>query len=112
VSRRIAPVEVGAEVDVAPSIVASTEPDCAFYRTADDAIRAGLPSSAVVFDSLGRRLELVDGQLRVAEANGVDDLARILRDWLGHMDALRESTANWSLPLLLRASIEHLGYSA
>jgi hypothetical protein len=76
-------------------------------------VRAGLPASATVFDSLGRRLEAGDGLLRVApgQAASADDLARILRDWLGHMDALRESTANWSLPLLLRASIEHLGYS-
>jgi hypothetical protein len=101
-------------MDVEPPIVVSTEPDCAFYRTADEAVQAGLPSSAAIFDCLGPRLEICDGRLRVAvtEPDGADDLARILRDWLGYMDALRESTANWSLPLLVRASIEHLGYSA
>jgi hypothetical protein len=26
------------------------------------------------------------------------------------MDALRESTANWSLALLVQASVDHLGY--
>jgi hypothetical protein len=34
-----------------------------------------------------------------------------LRRWLGYMDALRESTANWPLSLLVRASVDHLGYS-
>jgi hypothetical protein len=31
--------------------------------------------------------------------------------WLGYADAIRESTADWDLPLLLQASVEHLGYS-
>jgi hypothetical protein len=99
-------------MDVAPPVVVSIESGCAFYRTADEAVRAGLPSSATIFDCLGRRLEICDGRLRVAasEPDGADDLARILRDWLGYMDALRESTATWSLALLVRASIEHLGY--
>jgi hypothetical protein len=98
-------------VDVAPPIVVSSEPDCAFYRTAEDALRTGLPSAALIFDSLGRRLAISDGQLHV-EYDGADELARILRQWLGYMDALRESTATWTLPLLLGASIEHLGYAA
>jgi hypothetical protein len=101
-------------MDLEPPIVVSTEPDCAFYRTTEQALRAGLPSSALIFDSLGRRLEISGGRLHVApdDVDGADDLARILRHWLGYMDALRESTANWTLPLLLRASIEHLGYTA
>jgi hypothetical protein len=98
---------------LAPPIVVSTEPDCIFYRAADDVERAELPSSALIFDSQGQRLELISGRLIVAPAgiDGADDLARILHDWLGYMDALRESTANWPLTLLLQASIEHLGYS-
>jgi hypothetical protein len=39
-------------------------------------------------------------------------LAAVLRDWLGYMDAIRWSTADMSLPLLFKASVEHLGYSA
>ena len=40
-----------------------------------------------------------------------DELAELLRRWLGHADALRESTANWSLGLLVRAAVEHGGYA-
>jgi hypothetical protein len=80
-----------------------------------DVIAAGTAEDARIFDSEGRRLEPDgDGGSRVASQarDSADELATILRNWLGHMDALRESTANWSLALLVRAAVDHLGYTA
>jgi hypothetical protein len=98
-----------------PPVIVSTPPECAFYRHVGDATAAGSAVGARTFDAEGRRLEPDgDGRLRVATQvhDGADELATILRNWLGHMDALRESTANWSLDLLVRAAVDHLGYSA
>ena len=98
-----------------PPIIVSTVPECAFYRSAGDAIAAGSAVGARIFDADGRRLEPDGaGGLRVAAQarDGADELATTLRNWLGHMDALRESTANWSLALLVRAAVDHLGYTA
>jgi hypothetical protein len=98
-----------------PPIIVSTAPECAFYRSAGDAVAAGSVVGARIFDADGRRLEPDGaGGLRVAAQarDGADQLATTLRNWLGHMDALRESTANWSLALLVRAAVDHLGYTA
>jgi hypothetical protein len=38
--------------------------------------------------------------------DGADELADVLRNWQGYIDALRESTMNWSLKLLVRASLD------
>ena len=89
--------------EVTPPIIVATGDDCAFYRGFADATRAGIPADSRVFDAQGRRL-FVGG-------DGADELAGLLRGWLGRMDALRESTANWSLELLVRASVDHLGFS-
>jgi hypothetical protein len=96
-------------------VIVSSPPECAFYRSAGDAIAAGSDVGARTFDAEGRRLEADgDGGLRIATQvqDGADGLATILRNWLGHMDALRESTANWSLDLLVRAAVDYFGYSA
>jgi hypothetical protein len=98
-----------------PPIIASAAPDCAFYRSVGDAIAAGIAVDARIFDAEGRRLEPDGaGGLRVAAKarDGADELATTLRNWLGHMDALRESTGNWSLASLVRAAVDHLGYTA
>jgi hypothetical protein len=97
---------------VAPIIVALGE-DCAFYRTSSQAIAAGIPNGALVFDMQGRRLEAMDGALRVSATNpdGADELVGLLRRWLGYMDALRESTASWPPGLLVHASVDHQGYA-
>ena len=97
---------------ISAPIVVSTGSDCAFYREIGDVRRAGLPANSTVFDALGTRLVVSDGWVAIApSADGADELARILRSWLGMMDALRESTAEWSLALLVRAAVEHLGFS-
>jgi hypothetical protein len=36
---------------------------------------------------------------------------RSLTQWLGYMDAIRWSLADWPLHMLLRCSVEHLGWS-
>jgi hypothetical protein len=98
-----------------PPVIVSSPPECAFYRSASAAIATGSAVGARVFDADGRRLEPDgSGGFRVATQvhDGADELARILRNWLGHMDVIRESTANWSLELLVRAAVDHLGYSA
>lgn len=98
-----------------PPIILSTAPECASYRSAGDAAAAGTAAGARIFYSEGRRLE-PDGKggfsVAAQAEDGVEELATILRNWLGHMDALRESTMNWSPALLVRAAIDHLGYSA
>ena len=40
-----------------------------------------------------------------------DELGRLLRRWLAHVDAPRESTAAWPLWLLVHAAVEHAGYT-
>ena len=97
---------------IVPPIVVAIGDDCAFYRSVAAAVRPGVAAHAKVFDATGRRLVVAgDGLAIAAVADGADELARLLRDWLGYMDALRESTANWSLELLVQASVDHLGYS-
>jgi hypothetical protein len=97
---------------IAPPIVVATGPDCHFYRDIAHAVGARPAAEAKVFDALGQRLIVEGNGLRVApNADGADELADLLRTWLGRMDALRESTANWPLSLLVQASVDHLGFS-
>jgi hypothetical protein len=96
---------------IAPPIVVATGPDCHFYRDVASAVGSRPTADAKVFDALGQRLTVEGDGLRVASnANGADELADLLRTWLGRMDALRESTANWSLSLLVQAAVDHLGF--
>lgn len=87
----------------------STPPDCAFYRTLHG-VAAAWTSDADVYDARGRRLSMTPHGLRVTAVEP-DELARLLRRWLGHVDALRESTAVWPLWLLVHAAVEHAGYT-
>ncbi|MDT5070638.1 MAG: hypothetical protein QOK02_6793 [Mycobacterium sp.] len=97
---------------ISPPIIVATGDDCAFYRDVADAIRSRPSPDSRVFDSVGTRLVVGDDGLRVhPDAEGADELSGLLRAWLGGMDALRESTANWSLALLVQASVDHLGYT-
>jgi hypothetical protein len=97
---------------IAPPIIVARGDDCAFYRTEGDAVQSGISADARVFDGHGRRLVVGGDGLDVATvADGADELAELLSTWLRAMDALRESTANWSLELLVRASVDHLGFS-
>jgi hypothetical protein len=97
---------------VTPPIIISTSEDCAFYRRAADAVRFGVPADAKAFDADGTRLVAEGGELRPAtNPDGADELAALLRAWLGNVDALRESTANWTLALLVQASVDHQGYA-
>jgi hypothetical protein len=100
-------------VEIVPPIVVSVDPDCWFYRSAADALVAGSADRARVFDAHGQRLDFIDGGLRPSpeNADGADELAEVLSRWLRYMDALRESTANWELSLLVQASVDHLGYT-
>ena len=95
-------------MQIAAPVIVSVDPDCRFYRSVTDAAVAGIPSGARVFDSGGQRLELIDGELRVSPAapEGADELAEVLRCWLGYIDALRESTMNWLLSDLVQASLD------
>lgn len=96
---------------ISPPIVVVTDEDCAFHRDVTDAVRSGIARDARVFDARGRRLLVEgDGLGDLPNADGAEELAGLLRGWLGSMDALRESTANWSLALLVRAAVDHLGY--
>lgn len=99
--------------DITPPIVVADAPECRFYRSSAAAVAAGLTAHTKVFDAHGHRLVAVAGGLRVspADRDGAEELAELLRGWLGYMDAIRWSVADWDLPLLLQASVEHLGYS-
>jgi hypothetical protein len=78
-------------VEITPPIVVVTGPDCAFYRIATDAVAAGLRHGSRAFDALGQRLTVTDGIVRVSptDPDGAEELAGLLRRWLGYMDALR-----------------------
>ena len=96
-------------MEVTPPFIVSCPPECSFHRTLDDAAAAWSPD-AVVYDAHGALLSRPrDGA--VITAVEPDELAHVLRRWLGHVDALRASTASWPLWLLIHAAVEHRGYS-
>jgi hypothetical protein len=99
--------------EITPPIVVSDDPDCKFYRTPADALAAGFTPTMKVFDGQGHRLLAAGNQLFVSpsDSDGAVELAEVLRRWLGYMDAIRWSTADMELELLVQASVEHLGYS-
>ena len=51
----------------------------------------------------------VDGELQVSptDPDGEEELAELLVDWLGYMDAIRGSVAGTPLPRLLELCVEH-----
>jgi hypothetical protein len=101
-------------LQVVPPIVVSAAAECWFYRSGEDALAAGIPAGAKVFDATGQRLEWSGADLTVvrsAHHNGDDELAEILTVWLRHADAIRESMADWSLDMLLQCAVEHAGWS-
>ena len=90
----------------------SEREECWFYRCAADAIEAGLPAGARVFEGTGRRLEASDGGLTLVTPGGSsDELMAVLSEWLMANDAIRWSIADWPLSLLLRCAIEQRGGS-
>jgi hypothetical protein len=92
--------------------VVAAGPDCWFYRSEDEAVEAGIPQSARVFDGTGQRLRWADNRLTVlADRDGGAELRTILSDWLYRMDAIRWSIADWDLSMMLRCAIEHSGFS-
>lgn len=98
---------------VIPPIIVSAAPECWFYRSSSDALKSAIPAGAKVFDGTGQRLEMAgaDLSLRSGDHNGDDELAEILTQWLSHMDAVRWSLADWPLHMLVRCSVDHLGWS-
>jgi hypothetical protein len=94
-----------------PPIVVVRGADCEFHRTVADAVHGAGAGEIRLYDARGSRVVDEDGVWRaVPAADGPDDLAGLHRAWLGRMDALRESTANWPLSLPVQASVDHLGY--
>jgi hypothetical protein len=100
-------------VVVIPPIVVAAGADCWFYRSEDDAVAAGIPQSAKLFDGTGQRLQWADNRFTVlaGDRDGSDELRAILSDWLCHVDAIRWSIADWDLSMMLRCAIEHMGFS-
>jgi hypothetical protein len=98
---------------VVPPIVVSAAAECWFYRSGEDALGTGIPAGAKVFDATGQRLEIAGADLSVVRGvhNSGDELAEILSVWLRHVDAIRESLADWPLDSLLRCAVEHAGWS-
>jgi len=90
--------------------VLSAPPDCCFYRSLDDVL-AALAADAEIYDAHGARLTPVEHRLVVTSVEP-EELARLLRRWLGHVDAIRESTVSWPLWLLVHAAVEHAGYTS
>ncbi|BBY31256.1 hypothetical protein [Mycolicibacterium sediminis] len=99
----------GSGVDVTPPFVVSTPPECEFYRSAETALSSATGGDGDVFDAHGLRLSSAAGEVSVRSVEP-DELAHLLRRWLGHADVLRESTASWPLWLLVHAAVEHRGY--
>ena len=92
----------------APFIL-SAPPDCRFYRSLGDVVAAHV-ADAEIYDAHGSRLTPVPDGLVVTSVEP-GELARLLRRWLGHADAIRESTRSWPLWLLVHAAVEHAGYT-
>lgn len=98
---------------IVPPIVVAAAAECRFYRTCEDVLATGIPAGAKVFDATGQRLEFAGAGLSVVRGdhNGDGELAEILSAWLGHVDAIRWSVADWPLDLLLQCAVEHAGWS-
>ena len=93
----------------APFIL-STPPHCAFYRTLGGVATAWV-TDADAYDAHGLRLSLTRGGLVVTSVEP-DELGRLLRRWLGRVDAAsQESIASWPLWLLVHAAVERAGSS-
>jgi hypothetical protein len=105
-----APVVVARDpADWPGSVVGAGQSDvCVFYRRLADA-QAAASSNSLVFDGEGRRLLMVDGELRVSPTNsdGAQQLSALLTSWLGYMDAIRGSAAGTLLPRLIELCVEH-----
>lgn len=99
--------------EITPPIVVADDPDCRFYRSAADAVAVGFTPTMKVFDAQGHRLLTAGSALRMSpsDPDGSAELAAVLRQWLNQMDALRCSSAGMDLSTLVRASVEHRGYS-
>jgi hypothetical protein len=93
----------------APFIL-SAPPDCRFYRSLDDVAATAHVTDAEIYDAHGSRLTPVPHGLAVTSVEP-EELARLLRRWLGHVDAIRESRGSWPLWLLVHAAVEHAGYA-
>ncbi len=89
--------------------VLSAPPDCCFYRSLDD-VDAARFAEAEIYDAHGSRLT-PSGRGLVVTSVEPEELARLLRRWLIHVDAVRESIASWPLWLLVHAAVERAGYS-
>lgn len=89
--------------------VLSAPPDCFIYRSLDDVVAAHV-ADAEIYDAHGSRLTQAADGLVVTSVEP-EELARLLRRWLGHVDAIRESTVSWPLWLLVHAAVEHAGYA-
>lgn len=89
--------------------VLSVPPECRFYRSLEDVMAARM-AEAEVYDAHGARFTRGSRGLAVTSVEP-EELARLLRRWLRHADAIGESTAHWPLWLLVHAAVEHAGYS-
>ncbi|KAA0099593.1 hypothetical protein CIW49_08305 [Mycolicibacterium sp. P1-18] len=92
-----------------PPFVLIASPNCCFYRSLDDVVAAYVPD-VEIYDAHGSRLTQVGHGLAVTSVEP-EELARLLRRWLDHVDASRESTTSWPLWLLVHAGVEHAGYA-
>lgn len=97
-------------MDLVPPFVVSEPPECRFYRSLDEVALSAPLVDAEVYDAHGVRLSMTSDGLDVSSVEP-DQLAHVLRRWLGYVDALRESTASWPLWLLVHAAVEHAGYT-
>ena|ERR1700757_4237770 len=106
----VAPIVVATDPDRWPGfVVRAGHPDvCVFYRHPATA-QAALSPGSLVYDGRGQRLVVSDGELHVSpvDPDGAEELADLLRSWLGYMDAIRWSVADTPLPDLLEQCIEH-----
>jgi hypothetical protein len=93
-----------------PPFIVSIPPECAFYHTVEEAAAACGSGVVDVYDAHGLRLSKSVNGFEVSSVEP-DELAHVLRRWLGHTDALRESTVSWPLWLLVHAAVEHAGYA-
>jgi hypothetical protein len=105
-----APIVVAMDPRTWPgSVVRADQPDvCVFYRSLAGA-RAGSSVESLVFDASGHRLVNRDGELHISptDPDAQAELAALLVDWLGYMDAIRGSLAGTPLADLIEMCVDH-----
>jgi hypothetical protein len=92
-------------MEIAAPVIMSVVPDCRLYRSVADAAAAAFPVVQGYSTQAASDWRSLTARCRCQRPNPTAPTSSP-RCWLGYIDALRESTMNWSLGDLVQASAD------